>query len=275
MTTHTRIIPAALLAVLVAAAIPVLAQAPTQRDSVAPTDAQVRELAQQIDSLQREVDALRATSDPTTRQRLTRQNWRGVQDYMAQLHDRWGMGYAWMDGRGMMGCPMFARDEAWWPVPSGMTPEQYRQQMRVQLQRMQTQMEKISQTTDPRERRRLLQEHWQGTYQEMQTMRGMGWMWDGGSMMGPGMMRGGMMGRGPSASAKPLPDATSAGAALVSTYCTQCHAAPQPTLHTAKEWAGTTQRMRGHMASGLPGIKTPSEQDMDTILAYMQGHARQ
>jgi mono/diheme cytochrome c family protein len=77
-------------------------------------------------------------------------------------------------------------------------------------------------------------------YQDMQTMRGIGWMWGDGStmgrgMMGRGMMGGGMMGGTPAPSAKPLPDADSAGAKLVSSYCVQCHAAPPPTLHTAKE----------------------------------------
>ena len=74
------------------------------------------------------------------------------------------------------------------------------------------------------------------------------------------MMGGGMMGGTPAPSAKPLPDADSAGAKLVSSYCVQCHAAPQPTLHTAKEWTSVTQRMHIHMDSGLQGIKSPTEQ---------------
>ena len=87
-------------------------------------------------------------------------------------------------------------------------------------------------------------------------------------MMGPGMM-----GR-PLPSAKPLPDSNSQGAKLVATYCTQCHAAPQPDLHTAAEWSSVTQQMHAIMSTGLQGIKTPTEQEMNTILSYMQKNAR-
>jgi cytochrome c5 len=112
----------------------------------------------------------------------------------------------------------------------------------------------------------------------MQTLRGLGWMWGGGSMMGPGMMGPGMMGGGMMsrpAPSGPLPDAASSGAKLVSSYCSQCHAAPQPTLHTAKEWTSVTQRMHSRMLSGWPGIKTPTEAESKMIVDYMQKHARQ
>jgi cytochrome c5 len=77
------------------------------------------------------------------------------------------------------------------------------------------------------------------------------------------------------ASAKPLPDADSAGAKLVSAYCAQCHGTPQPLLHTTTEWPGVTQRMHELMNRGWQGIKSPTEQEMKTIVAYMQRHARQ
>jgi hypothetical protein len=263
-----------LLTGFIAAVTPALAQAPAQGSATVPTDAQVRELEQQIKSLQQQLDDLSATRDTAARQRLMQRNWQGMQDYMRGMSDRWGMGYPWMEGPGMMGCPMLGRDDGGWPVPGGMSPEPYSQRMRDHMQRMQEQMNKIAQTTDPQERQRLMKEHWQSMYKDMQTMRGMGWMWGGGSMMGPGMMRGGMMPGGPTHSAEPLPDADSAGANLVSTYCAQCHAAPQPALHTAKEWTTVTQRMRARMDSGWQGIKAPSEQEMRTILTYMQQHAR-
>ena len=79
---------------------------------------------------------------------------------------------------------------------------------------------------------------------------------------------------GPAASAKPLPDADSAGAKLVSSYCAQCHAAPQPTLHSAKEWTSVTERMHIRMDNGWQGVKVPTDQEMKTIVAYMQKHAR-
>ena len=282
MTTLHRTIRAALLTGLLGVVAPaVVAQAP-QGGTTAPTDAQVRELEQQLKSLQQQLDELNASRDAAARRRLMEQNWQGMQGYMGQMHDRWGMGYPWMTGRPWATCcgpGMMGQGRTSWPVPQGLSPDQYSQQMRDHMQRMQEQMNKIAQTTDPQERQRLMEEHWQGMYQDMQTMRGMGWMWGGGGMMGQGMMgqgmmRGNMMPGGPATSAKPLPDADSAGAKLVSSYCAQCHAAPQPTLHTAKEWTSVTERMHIRMDSGWQGIKTPTEQEMKTIVAYMQTHAR-
>jgi hypothetical protein len=271
MKTFSRRICAALLGCLIASVTPTFAQAPG--GTTAPTEAQVRELEQQIRSLQQQLDQINASRDTAARQRLMQQNWQGMQNYMGQMHDRWGMGYPWMMGHpwGTMGPGMMGRGSAGWPVPPGMTPEQYGQQMRDHMQRMQEQMSKIAQTTDPQERQRLMQEHWQTMYRDMQTMRGMGWMWGGGPMMGSCC---GMAPGGPAPGAQALPDPDSPGARLVSTYCVQCHAAPQPTLHTAKEWAGVTQRMHIRMQSGWQGIKTPTEQEMKTIVAYMQNHAR-
>jgi cytochrome c5 len=77
------------------------------------------------------------------------------------------------------------------------------------------------------------------------------------------------------ASAKPLPDIESAGAKLVGAYCAQCHGTPQPLLHTTTEWPGVTQRMHELMGRGWHGIKSPTEQEMKTIVTYMQRHARQ
>lgn len=274
-------IHAALLSLLIIVITPVLAQAPAPSGTAVPTDAQVRDLEQQVKTLQQQLDALKAAPDAAARRQLQQQNWQGMQRYMGEMHDRWGMGYPWMAGRpwSMCGPGMMGGGSTSWPVPQGLSPDQYSQQMRDHMQRMQNQLAKIAQTTDPQERQRLMQEHWQGMYQGMQSMRGMGWMFGGGSMMGPGMMgggmmHGGMMQGGPAPSAKALPDAASAGATLVSTYCAQCHAAPQPTLHTTKEWTSVTQRMRAHMDAGWQGIKTPSEQEMKTIVAYMQKHAR-
>jgi hypothetical protein len=282
MTTWLGTIHAALLSGLILAVTPALAQAPPQGETTAPTDAQVRELKQQLKSLQQQLDEINATRDAATRQRLLQQNWESMQDYMGQMHDRWEMGYPWMRGHPwmMMGPGMMGSGRTSWPVPQGLTPNQYSRQMRDHMQRLQEQLNKSAQTSDPKERRRLMQEHWQGMYQDMQTMRGMGWMWGGGSMMGrgmmdDGMMHGGMMHGRPSPSAKPSAKEESREAKLVATYCAQCHAAPPPTLHTATEWASVTERMHARMDNAAQGIKTPSEQEMNTIIAYLQKHARQ
>ena len=260
-----------LVAALISGLIPVAAPACAQGTP----DTSVRELRQRLQTLQQQITELNATTDTALRQRLMHQNWQGLQDYMRWMRDRWGVGYPWMMGDRMMGDrmmggPMMGGTRgAAWPLPQGMGPAQYQQQLRDHMQWMQEHMNVIGQTVDSQQRQRMLREYWQTMYQRMQTMRGMGWMWAG--PMGPGMMWRPMPGAG---TAKPLPEPGSRGATLVGTYCTQCHAAPSPTLHTSAEWAGVTRRMLQHMQSGLTGIKTPSEEAMRVILDYMQRHAR-
>lgn len=240
-----------------------------------PTDSSVREMRQRLQTLQQQLDQLSSTRDPTARQRLMQQNWQGMQDYMGWMHDRWGVGDPWMMGYhgmggGMMGGRMMGSGAGMgWQLPQGMSPGTYWQQMHDYMQVMQQQMGGIAQSADSQARLPLLQEHWQNMYQHMQTMRGMGWMWAGPMM--PGMMWRPMPGVG---NAQPLPEPSSRGATLVTTYCTQCHAAPSPTLHTAADWASVTSRMQLHMASGPSGIKTPTTEEMRMILSYMQQHAR-
>ncbi len=281
MTIFESTLRTVLLALLVLGTAPAHAQTPPK--PTAPSEADVRELQQRFDSLKKQLDELQAAKDSATRQGLMQQNWRGMQDYMGWMHGRWGAGSPWMMGPDMMGpgatsCPALGGSGAAWSVPEGMTPEQYGQQMRENMQRMHEQMNQLGQTTDPQQRQKLLQEHWQTMYRDMENMRGMGWMWNGpmmgpNGMMGPGMMGPGMM-RGAPTQAKPLPDAGSPGAKLVSSYCTQCHAAPPPTLHTGAEWASVVGRMDVHMIDDLTGTRTPSKAEMQTILAYMQKHAR-
>jgi hypothetical protein len=247
----------------------------TPANAQAPTDSGVREMRQRLQTLQQQLDQLNSTRDPTARQRLMQQNWQGMQDYMGWMRNRWGVGDPWMSdyhgmGGGMMGGGMMgAGAGAGWQAPQGMSPAKYWQQMRDYMQVMRQQVSGIAQSADSQGRQRLLQEHWLTVYQHMQTMRGMGWMWAGPMM--PGMMWRPMPGVGRAA---PLPEAGSRGATLVATFCIQCHAAPSPTLHTAAEWAGVTSRMQIHMTSGLPGIKSPNEDEMRLILTYMQRHSR-
>ncbi len=69
------------------------------------------------------------------------------------------------------------------------------ERMHENMQKMQAQMQKIMQTKDPKEREKLLNEHWQSMHDAMKTMRGMGggMKMSGGGKAG-GMMDGGMMG---------------------------------------------------------------------------------
>ena len=88
MTRRTMV--ALLVSGLVAVATPALAQA--QSGASAPTDSQVRELQNQIQSLQQQLDKLKAAQDPAARRSMMEQNWQGMQDYMGRMHERWGMG---------------------------------------------------------------------------------------------------------------------------------------------------------------------------------------
>ena len=75
------------------------------------------------------------------------------------------------------------------------TPEDYDQQlgkMQAEMTRMQEQMRRIQETTDPKERQRLLQDHWTSMQSMMSLMHGSGEA--GGPMMGGHMMGGSMMG---------------------------------------------------------------------------------
>ncbi|MEX3970020.1 hypothetical protein [Paraburkholderia caribensis] len=65
-------------------------------------------------------------------------------------------------------------------------------QFQEQMKTMQAQMNQIRQTQDPKERQKLLQQHWATMQGAMTTMHG---MW-GPGMMGHGMMGHGMMGQG-------------------------------------------------------------------------------
>jgi cytochrome c5 len=103
-----------------------------------------------------------------------------------------------------------------------------------------------------------MREHYQSMYRDMQSMRGMGWMWT------------------PNAAAS-LPDRDTQGAKLVANICSQCHSPPAPSLHTATEWAAVTARMRQHMqdqnkAAG-GGVRIPSASELDEITQYLEGHA--
>lgn len=257
----------AVLAALLGAAVLAVPSALAQ----VPVDTAVSDMRDRLQSLQQQLDSIDSARDASMRQRLMQQTWQGFQDYMGWMRGQWGVGYPWMRGYHGMGCcsMMGGGSAPAWQLPQGMTPGQYSQQMRGYMQSFQHQMSRIAQSGDSLARRRLLEEHWQTMYQDMQTMRGMGWMWAGPMM--PGMMWRPMAG---APAAAPLPEATSRGATLVATYCTQCHAAPSPTLHTSAEWESVLTRMQVHISSGLPGIKTPSAEEMRTILAYMQRYAR-
>ncbi|MEZ5564057.1 MAG: hypothetical protein R3F24_00440 [Gammaproteobacteria bacterium] len=253
--------------------------------------AEVQALQKQVDELNQELKRLKNASDPTEQQHAMQKTWRMMQDHMRAMRQMPGMmaggcaNWKMMDpsmmGSGMMGpgmmgsgttpgCPMMGHGMDMgsgmgmgsgmmgWAIPSGVTPEAYQKQMTEQMQAMRSQMAAISAEKDPAKREVLMQKHYDTMYRDMQTMRGMGWMW------------------APS-SAGALPDANSKGAQLESKYCSQCHAAPAPSLHTQTEWASVTDRMRSRIASTggtTAGVMVPSDSEFNEIVKYLDGHAR-
>jgi outer membrane murein-binding lipoprotein Lpp len=251
----------------------------------APTDQQTTELKAQADTLSKQLDQLPSASS-TQAEQLATQHWLQMQNYMRSFpamgcpgcgrmmsmkgggmtHGS-GMHGGMMGGRGMNGdmmggammdCPMMGGQGSSWSLPQGMTPNAYHSQMHTQMQGMREQLAKAQATHDPAERERLLQEAWGSMYRNMQTMRGMGWMWTP-----------------PLQAQQALPESSSESAQLVGKYCSQCHAAPSPSLHTAQQWSDVATRMRGHMqdASGAgQGIMIPSQREFDAIVAYLGKH---
>lgn len=136
----------------------------------APTDARVQELQRQVRGLQEQLDKIGQAKDAQSRQRQVQQHWQGMQDYMRNMQQMWDMSGrqgSGMMGHGMMGPGMMGGPSSGWPLPPGTAPEKYRSQMQQPMQRMQEQITKIMQTSDPAKRQRLMQAHWQSMYQDM------------------------------------------------------------------------------------------------------------
>ncbi|MHB1301170.1 MAG: hypothetical protein ACYCY8_09945 [Burkholderiales bacterium] len=69
-----------------------------------------------------------------------------------------------------------------------------------------------------------------------------------------------------------LPDQGSPGAALVTGYCTECHGAPSPSSHSAKEWAGVVERMQNWRVT--KGFGAIPDRDLGPLLDYLKSHGR-
>ncbi|WP_371365344.1 hypothetical protein ACA097_19475 [Pseudomonas sp. QL9] len=93
--------------------------------------------------------------------------------------------------------PAKAEEQAQAQAPNPAEFDKQLEQIQKQLATMQEQMQKFQGTQDPKERQKLLDEHWvsmQSAMASMHSLWGPGMMGYGG--MGPGMMGGGMMGPG-------------------------------------------------------------------------------
>lgn len=69
-----------------------------------------------------------------------------------------------------------------------------------------------------------------------------------------------------------LPSPESKGAILFKETCSQCHALPDPKLHTAQEWSTVVERMQGNMQAMDRRLIT--DQERTEIVSYLSNYAR-
>ncbi len=69
-----------------------------------------------------------------------------------------------------------------------------------------------------------------------------------------------------------LPSPESRGAILFKNTCSQCHALPNPSMHTAQEWSAVVERMRGNMKAMHKIMIT--DRESAKIIAYLSNYAR-
>jgi cytochrome c5 len=74
------------------------------------------------------------------------------------------------------------------------------------------------------------------------------------------------------ASAETLGPPGTPGLALFRQTCSQCHAMPDPGLHTADEWPSVVERMRKNMEIMDKPVIT--DQERDKLISYLSQHAR-
>ena len=74
------------------------------------------------------------------------------------------------------------------------------------------------------------------------------------------------------ASAETLGPPDTPGLALFQKTCSQCHALPDPGLHTADEWPGVVERMQKNME--IMGKPVIADQERDEIAGYLISQAR-
>jgi hypothetical protein len=246
-------------------------------------EAKVQVLRGEVDALQQALTRLEST-DPAGQRQAMREHWTLVQEHMKSVRRMPGMDARncvdWMMmGPGMMSsdargdwwanCPLLGHGldignpaatvgGSTWALPAALSPGDYRRRMQAYLRTMHSQLAAIAAEDDPAKRAALMREHYETMYRDMQTLRGMEWMW------GP-------------ASGAPLPDAGATATKLFASYCGQCHSPPSPALHTRVEWQQTLQRMRGHIAAQSgpmdTGVRVPSAEDFDVLSQYLDDHA--
>ena len=244
----------------------------------------IQQLQLQVDDLSREFARLDSAPGPEAQHEVMQRHWGMMLNHLLSTRMMPGMSDAgctdWtmmdsnvvgpgmmrpapssgcgMLGHGMMENRMLGNGVLHWRLPSSMAPDAYQHRLQDPMQGMHQQMAAIAAEKDSVKRQALIREHYDTMYRDIQTMRGMGWMWT------------------PSSVASVFTD-PSPHAQLVATYCSQCHAAPSPSLHRQTEWLQVTSRMRGHIydrAGGAgAGIRVPSAGELETIEDYLVANA--
>jgi cytochrome c5 len=69
-----------------------------------------------------------------------------------------------------------------------------------------------------------------------------------------------------------LPDPESEGAQLMKSFCSDCHAPPMPSTHTAKEWPNVVYRMQERRRTKAYPVMDEHEQQM--LLSYLKQHSK-
>lgn len=225
----------------------------------APSDAQIGELLERVRGMHVVLLRLDRADGPAARA-LIQQHWREAQGYMDALLK---ITPPAPPRRGEPDCRVGGE---WAPLalPAEVDVYLYRAVMQALDQRMRLELTQIRASPSTSERRARLQAHWNSTYQDFQALRGLGWMF--GRWM-PDERDG-----------RVLPDPDADGARLVTRYCSQCHATPPPSLHTAAEWRGLAATMQRHMARSdtpIPICVTPlPEAEVPALLEYLQRNGR-
>jgi len=148
---------------------------------------------------------------------------------------------------------------AGWGFPDKLTPHLFTLTMKEQLDVLTAQVTEIGVETDATSRLDLLRQHYETRYRDIQTVLGRGWMWT------------------PQDPAR-LPQAGSMGAQTFGHYCSQCHAAPPPTLRTRAEWVGILNRMHGILERQSQidvagGVHMPTPDEFQLISSYLESNA--
>jgi len=70
-----------------------------------------------------------------------------------------------------------------------------------------------------------------------------------------------------------LPDPQSKGAALLASYCGQCHNLPSPKMHSTGDWPMRFEKMMDHamlMAGTSPDVRIPVDKEKKELVSYLE-----